>query len=257
MADTHYVHGPVHERAICVFAPIAEDTFLDRLDRWREAAASGLPVCTRFADRDIVLPNDQSEPATQRVSIRHRFWNEDPAKAHADWCVQLSPDRFVVNLRRNGLADQRGFNELRDFFCQWYPKWLDCFGNPEAKRVQLEYWNRVNKHTIPDCATDKYIEVKDIFTVFASTPMPPCSSQYVVPYRYEANWDAVLDERDYRLSASIRAVASLPLTLQAHFLAGGGVPTNGTPVPELDNLHRLLLGVFDVFFTPKAKELFR
>ncbi|MBN2450842.1 MAG: hypothetical protein JXR77_10665 [Lentisphaeria bacterium] len=163
-----------------------------------------------------------------------------------------------MNLRRRDRQDQRGFAELREFFSRWYPDWRSCFGSPEPTVVQVEYWNNINKHVVPGSASDEYVEVKDLFASFAATPMPPHAEKYVVPYRYEANWAASVGGRTYRLSAGIRALPVKPLTVQARFAAAfvGAAARPVDPEHELDALHDLLLGVFDVFFTAKAKEAF-
>ena len=256
MLNATYKNGPVYERAVCVLTSIPEDTFLDRLERWKEIAASELPVTTKFADREISLPEEWEKQPVQKISIRHRFWSQDPKKEHADWCIQLSPDRFIVNLRRKDHNDQRGFAELKNFFDEWLNKWLNCFESPKINCVKLEYWNRINKDTVPDFANESYIEVKDIFSLFRSMPMPKRAKKYITPYQYEANWDAELEEKPYRLSASIRAVPSKIMTLQTHFLAECEIQNN-SPVGELDQLHVLVHDLFDSVFTKEVKEIFK
>ncbi len=250
-------NGPVYERAICIYACIPEDQFLEGLEVWKEAVSSEFPVYTRFADQEITLSRDGAQPPVQKISIRHRFWSADPQQEHADWCIQLAPDRFIVNLRREGSEDRKGFAVLREFFGKWHIQWMSCFGSPALKHVKLEYWNRINKDTVPGHAIDNYVEVKDIFTVFAETPMPQSATKYVVPYQYQANWETADTPKPFRLSAGIKALSSKPMTLQAHFQAGIDLLETEAPGDKLDRLHRLLLEVFDAFFTSEAKELFK
>lgn len=256
--EKSYRHAPVTERAISVEADLGEEQFQRGFPRWQEICAKELPVHTSFAERRVTVPARSEDPLVQRISVRHRFWDADPERSGADWCVQVMPKRLIVNLRRRGLSDLRGYSDLREFFSRWYPRWLDCFETPEPRQVQLEYWNKINKTTVPGSANDEYVEVRDIFTSFAGTPMPPHAEKYVVPYHHEAHWQANLDGRPYRLSADIRTFPAKPLTLQAHFAATFGASAGSAldPMRQLDALHVLLLGVFDSFFTDKAREAF-
>ncbi len=254
-----YRRPPIVERVLSFGVTLPEELFERRLESWRTQIKEALPEIETVTNWHLNLAHKDGmpvlDPASQRMTLRHRFWKGDPK--HRDKGIQLWRDRIAFNLLGSPECP-RHFEELEAFAKEWWPQLLQTFEITTVHGVTLEYINRICPNSVPKFVDlpKQTIRLGEVFPVFGRVPMRGSATP---PYNFEHN---------------VTVRAEPPLHLQTKL--AGPIPRKGEVVHlwlrikattehnqravpahevfgEVAEAHGLILEAFEAYFSDAAK----
>ncbi len=256
---------PLFERIIRISADIEDELYLSGMDEWVEFLQSIFPDLFHekkkewkisISNNEVAFPIINEEETT--LSILHRFWSSNPEEKEPEWCVQLSPDRLILNMRNQGWDDSRRFPNLVDNFKIVHHAWESIF-NPVKKNMSLQYYNILNEKTLPQYSDQsKCVNLGKILAYFEHVNLPNNSS--FTPY-HECKFDYIKkaeDSFDYYISFILKNIEdSKPLT-STMTLYVQSILNNDLPIePKMNTLHELLIESFNTYLSDEAIKSFQ
>src|ERR1043166_7351699 len=175
-----YAHPPVIERAISVRGVISPERYEKGFPSWQKMVKSEFPDHEEISHWKLNVKHQGLEtegampifdPKDAEVTIQHRFWRRNNTGKRS-WCLQVRPDRLVVNLVRHG-EDGHKFEELSSLLNEWLPKWNEHFEVEKIYGTFVEYVNMLSARVTPQfIEKGGGINVGKAFRLFAEVPIP-------------------------------------------------------------------------------------
>jgi len=256
-----YRHPPLYERALSFGAHIEEEHFYRQAQPWEALLKESFPESETITQWHLNVTEKDGMPcidsATQKMSVRHRFWKGK--EKERDRGIQVWRDRIAFNLIGNS-GNPRHFEEIRDLARAWLPRWAGTFNVGVVRGVTLEYVNVISHRTVPKFSTKETIQIGKLLRLFAPVPGP--ARDIIPPYDFNIN---VLVQEEPRLTFNARLQnaknkAGDPIAMKLDFKAT--TETQGRELAldrvfdEVDLAHDLILTEFEGYFTQEARESF-
>jgi len=149
-----YEHPPVVERLAPLWAQVDAVQFESRFEDWRELVEREFPVYEPLKEWLLQIEEKEGIPFINamkpEVKVTHRF-SKKSSKDGFDWSIRCPAGQFTMNMHSDleKKASPRRYDNLRDGFSAWMPRWVDNFGVDKFDSLRLHYVNLLDRTTIP------------------------------------------------------------------------------------------------------------
>ena len=255
-----YEHPPVVERVATIRAPIAEESYVSRMDAWQELVEPEFPVFEPLAEWKVSVQQSGNQavvdPTQGQVVVVPRFSKRASTEGF-DWSIRCPKDGFVMNMHSSP-SEPRHYSDLTEQCSKWLPRWMTHFGVRRCTQVELYYVNILNLQSVEAfIKPGNVIEAARILTIFVHVPgthktiIPPINC--MVNVALEAERAATMK---IQLVDGPAPSPSLRLDLAAQIALRPNAQVDEM-LHWLDWCHDRILERFDVVFTAEAKKSFK
>ncbi|MGI6353820.1 MAG: hypothetical protein ACOX6W_01780 [Lentisphaeria bacterium] len=139
---------------------------------------------------NIVISPSGAPKLESKLSFAHDIWSKKKNKnEQRDWRVRIEKKRLIINYCKNKIEDSGSFPEFLNFCEPIINFYLNKLAIPAFPNIKLSYQFKYDFNTVANkiFCDEKWIEIKDIFTIFASTYQnaPNDFMSFIPPYQHE------------------------------------------------------------------------
>lgn len=258
--EPSYLHPPVIERAVTLRVPMKAEVFESRLEEWKELVRSEYPVDESLVEWLVQMKEKEGVPLFDTLEptlkITPRFSRRSKAEGF-DWGIRCPVGQFTMNMHSVPGSNRR-YNNLRDEFARWLPRWMDHFGVDHANVLSMAYINDLSRDVTPQFFNERGLELGRVIKVFSSVPgkheslEPPYDCRVMVNLGQEPARKLLIRVNDFR-----DAHRNLGIRVTFDAIAEIAGPTDHLQVLELlDWCHERIIERFESVFTDEARKTF-
>ena len=170
--SVRYRNAPVVERVVTLRVPMKAELFESRLEAWNAIVSPEYPVSEPLVEWLVQMEEKEGVPLfdtlSPKLKITPRFSRRSKADGF-DWSIRCPSGQFTMNMHSHP-GSERCYQNLRDEFAKWLPRWMDHFGVEKAEVLSMGYINDLSHEVTPQFFNDRGLELGKVLKVFASVP---------------------------------------------------------------------------------------